>query len=432
MKKFLNRRGRKLPHLNFELKMKLTTLFAVVSFFSMFANTGYTQTITLNIENTPVSQIIDEIEATTEYRFVYNTKFVDLKRKASIKVNKETIENILNELFKNTNTSFKVKNTQVVLKSKKENQTLPINQTPHINLQNYVIKGTVNDENGMPILGASVLEKNTTNGTETNFDGNFSISVSKKSTTLIISYLGYTTKEVAVNDENNINIVLSESTTGLNEIVVIGFGRVKKRDLTGAVSSVKSEDISLAPVISPIEAIQGRVAGIDITRNDGRAGSGFNILLRGNKSLTRNSNPIYIIDGIQGDINSLNPNDIASIDVLKDASSTAIYGISGANGVIIITTKKGVKGKIQVDFNSYISINSNPSYPSPLQGDAWLKYLEDGYIASNGVASPNRDALLTGWGLSPANLNQYIDDGKYVDWANETFKTGIKKQHNIN
>tara|TARA_R110001606_G_scaffold82341_3_gene188929 strand:- start:3490 stop:6933 length:3444 start_codon:yes stop_codon:yes gene_type:complete len=431
MKKFLNRRGRKLPHLNFELKMKLTTLFAVVSFFSMFANTGYTQTITLNIENTPVSQIIDEIEATTEYRFVYNTKFVDLKRKASIKVNKETIENILNELFKNTNTSFKVKNTQVVLKSKKENQTLPINQTPHINLQNYVIKGTVNDENGMPILGASVLEKNTTNGTETNFDGNFSISVSKKSTTLIISYLGYTTKEVAVNDENNINIVLSESTTGLNEIVVIGFGRVKKRDLTGAVSSVKSEDISLAPVISPIEAIQGRVAGIDITRNDGRAGSGFNILLRGNKSLTRNSNPIYIIDGIQGDINSLNPNDIASIDVLKDASSTAIYGISGANGVIIITTKKGVKGKIQVDFNSYISINSNPSYPSPLQGDAWLKYLEDGYIASNGVASPNRDALLTGWGLSPANLNQYIDDGKYVDWANETFKTGIQKNNTI-
>nr|WP_308991019.1 TonB-dependent receptor [Mariniflexile sp. KMM 9835]MDQ8210574.1 TonB-dependent receptor [Mariniflexile sp. KMM 9835] len=406
--------------------MKLTTLFSIISFFSMLANTGYTQTITLNVEDAPISKIIDRIEATTEYRFVYNTKFVDLKRKVSIKAEDVNIENVLNDLFKKTSTSYKIINTQIVLKDKKEINTQSISEVSALNIQQYSIKGYITDINGQPLAGANIIEKGTINGAQSDFDGNYSLKVSNPNTTIVVSYVGFITKEVAINNQTDVNVSLLESAGVLDEVVVIGYGTVKKRDLTGAVSSVRSKEIGMSPVVSPIEAIQGRVAGLDITRNDGRAGSGFSILLRGNRSLQTDSEPVYIIDGIQGNINNLNPNDIASIDVLKDASSTAIYGISGANGVIIITTKKGEKGKIQVDFNSYISINSNPSYPSPLQGDAWLDYLREGYIASGLPTPDDRDAVLTGWGLNPSELNPYIDSSKYVDWADQTFRTGIQ------
>ncbi|MEN3324737.1 TonB-dependent receptor [Mariniflexile soesokkakense] len=432
MKKIHDRKGRKLPCLKFDLKMKLTTLFSIVSFFSMLANTGYTQTITLDVEDTPVSQIIDKIEATTEYRFVYNTKFVDLKRKVSIKAEEVKIENVLYDLFSNTSTSYKIRNTQIVLKDKNEllNQE-NIHSSIDIKKQKHVVAGTVTDTNGQPLAGANIIEKGTSNGAQSDFDGKFSIAVSNQNATLVVSYVGFATVEVAVNGQSNVKVVLNEDASGLEEVVVIGYGTVKKRDLTGAVSSVKSDDIKLAPVISPVEAIQGRVAGLDITRNDGRSNSGFNILLRGNRSLTASSEPIYIVDGIQGSINNLNPNDIESIDVLKDASSTAIYGSAGANGVIIITTKKAKDGKIQVDFDSYVSINGNPSYPSPLTGDAWLNYLREGYIASGNPTPNDRDAVLSAWNLSPTILNPYINNSKYIDWVDETFKTGIQTNNTL-
>ncbi len=432
MKKIHDRKGRKLPCLKFDLKMKLTTLFSLISFFSMLANTGYTQTITLNVVDTPVSQIIDKIEATSEYRFVYNTKFVDLKRKVSINAVEVNIENVLNDLFGNTSTSYKIRNTQIVLKDKKEvlNQT-NIQPSIDVRIQKHVVTGTVSDANGQPLAGSNIIEKGTSNGAQSDFDGNFSIAVSSPNATLVVSYLGFTTVEVPINGQRTIQVTLNEDASGLDEVIVIGYGTVKKRDLTGAVSSVKSDDIKLAPVISPIEAIQGRVAGLDITRNDGRSNSGFSILLRGNRSLTASSEPIYIIDGIQGSINNLNPNDIESIDVLKDASSTAIYGSAGANGVIIITTKKAKEGKIQVDFDSYVSINGNPSFPSPLKGDAWLNYLRDGYIASENPTPDDRDAVLSAWNLTPADVNPYIDNGKYIDWVDETFKTGIQTNNTL-
>lgn len=432
MKKIHDRKGRKLPCLKFDLKMKLTTLFTLISFFTMMANTGYTQTITLDVNNAPVSQIIDKIEATTEYRFVYNTKFVDLNRKVSIHANEVNIESVLNNLFGNTSTSYKIRNTQIVLKDKKETLTKPVQSTSlNTELQKHVVSGTISDASGQPLAGANIIEKGTSNGTQSDFDGKFSLAVSNQNAIIVISYLGFSTLEIPVNNQSNLNVTLKEDASGLDEIVVIGYGTVKKRDLTGAVSTVKSDEIKLAPVASPIEAIQGRVAGLDITRNDGRSNSGVSILLRGNRSLTASSEPIYIIDGIQGSINNLNPNDIDSIDVLKDASATAIYGSAGANGVIIITTKKAKDGKIQVDYDSYVSINSNPSYPSPLTGDAWLNYLRDGYTASGGATPTDRDAVLSAWNLTPSVVNPYINDSKYINWVDETFKTGIQTNNTL-
>ena len=288
------------------------------------------------------------------------------------------------------------------------------------------ITGKVTDVSGNPIPGVNVIIKGTDIGTITDADGNYSIPDVPSDATLVFSFVGMLTEEAEVGSQTEINIMLVEDILSLDEVVVIGYGTVNRKDLTGAVSSVKSEDIIIAPTHNAVEAIQGRVAGLDITRNDGRANSGMSILLRGNRSLTASSEPIYIIDGIQGSINNLNPADIVSIDILKDASSTAIYGSAGANGVFIITTKQAEKGRIQVDFDSYVSINGWASFPGALQGDAWFRYLEEGYYATYDQAPADRDALLAAWSLSPTVLNPYIDSAKWVDWIDESLKTGIQ------
>ncbi|MDR0811948.1 MAG: TonB-dependent receptor [Paludibacter sp.] len=298
--------------------------------------------------------------------------------------------------------------------------------------QNYQqVSGRLTDTGGEALIGVSVSVKGGTLGVVTNIDGNYTLSNVPSNATLVFSFIGMKTQEVKVNSRSRIDVTLEEDAIGLEEVVAIGYGTVKKRDLTGAVSSVKARDITLAPVINPIEAMQGRVAGLDIARNDGRAGANSSILLRGNRSLTASSNPIYIIDGIQGDINSLNPNDIASIDVLKDASSTAIYGSAGANGVFIITTKQADKGKMQIDFDAYMGINHDGRYPSPLLGDQWLTYLEDGFYATNERHSTNRDELLTAWNLNPAIIGSYIDNNKWINWVDETLRTGIQQNYTL-
>ncbi len=299
------------------------------------------------------------------------------------------------------------------------------------------LSGKVTDESDLPITGVTVFVKGTTIGTITDLEGNYAISEIPKDATLVFSFMGMLTQEIAVNNQTFINVTMQEDILGLDEVVVIGYGTVRRKDLTGAVSSVKSEDITMAPVSNTIEAIQGRVAGLDITRGDGRASSGMNILLRGSRSIDKDEDgnygdePTYIIDGIPGNINNINPNDIVSIDVLKDGSSTAIYGSSGANGVIMITTKKAEKGQMQVDFSSYISFNGNPSFPSPLRGQAWLDYLEEGYYATYGIDTAGQDAILSAWGMNPDIINPYIDSAKWIDWIDESLRTGIQYNTNL-
>lgn len=207
--------------------------------------------------------------------------------------------------------------------------------------QQIVVKGKVVDASGETIIGATILQVGSqSNGAITDIDGNFTIKV-PAGTTLEISYIGYITQRVKA--QPNLNVTLTEDTKTLDEVIVVGYGTVKKRDLTGAVSSVKSDIVKLTPSANPMEALQGRVAGLDITKSSGQAGTGVSLQLRGNRSITASGKPLFIIDGMPGDYETLNPNDIESIEVLKDASSTAVYGSSGSNGVVIITTKKGKK-----------------------------------------------------------------------------------------
>ena len=222
-----------------------------------------------------------------------------------------------------------------------------------VSAQTITVKGNVKDTSGEPVIGASVVEKgNTTNGTITDLDGNFSIKVDGKKT-LVISYIGMKTQEVAVQGRKTINVQMVDDSKALDEVVVIGYGTVNKRDLTGSVASVSAKDLAAIPVASASEALTGKLAGVSVTTTEGSPDADIKIRVRGGGSLSQDNSPLYIVDGFPvSSISDIAPSEIQSIDVLKDASSTAIYGARGANGVIIITTKSGKEGKTQVDFGA--------------------------------------------------------------------------------
>ncbi|MBD0777815.1 TonB-dependent receptor [Maribacter sp. ANRC-HE7] len=224
--------------------------------------------------------------------------------------------------------------------------------------QNTAISGSVTDEDGTPLSGANIVEKGTTNGVTADFDGNFSINVINKQASLIVSYIGFATKEVMVNGQTNLNLTLSESAASLDEVVLIGYGTAKKSDLTGSIASVKGDVINSFSNASATQALQGRVSGVHIIQNSGDPGAAMQIRIRGTNSIRGDNNPLWIIDGFPGDQTLLNVSDIESLDVLKDASATAIYGSRGANGVIIVTTKRGKEGTTKVDYEESYTMQS--------------------------------------------------------------------------
>ena len=294
-------------------------------------------------------------------------------------------------------------------------------------MQGRTIKGQILDEAGEPMIGVSVLVKGTTVGTVTDLDGNYSLEIPSGKNMLEVSYIGYKTQDVTIGKTSQLNIKLAPDTQALDEVVVIGYGTVKKRDLTGAVVSVKSEDITLNPGSNPMQALQGRVAGLDITKSSGQAGAGVNMQLRGTRSFTASGNPTFIIDGMPGDYSTLNPNDIESIEVLKDASSTAVYGSSGANGVIIITTKNGAAGKVNVNFNAYAGFNGWSKTPKMRSGNSYLQGLRDANEATGNWSSSADDERI----FASAESYQAHQNGDYINWADELMQNGLTQNYSL-
>lgn len=441
MKKIHDRKGRKLPCLKFDLKMKLTTLFSLISFFSMLANTGYTQTITLNVVDTPVSQIIDKIEATSEYRFVYNTKFVDLRRRVSIKVEDVSIENVLSNLFNNTSTSYKIRNTQIVLKDKKEvlNQT-NIQPSIDVKIQKHVVTGTVSDANGQPLAGSNIIEKGTSNGAQSDFDGNFSIAVSSPNAILVVSYVGFVTQEINVNNQNSITITLLESTDELGEIVIVGYGSTKKSDVTGAVVSIGNTELNKVGATSPMQALQAHSAGVNISQRTGSVGAGFDITIRGTNSFA-GQQPLYVVDGIMTEsIDFLNPQDIQRIDILKDASSTAIYGSRGSNGVVIVTTKSGEgfqNRKPSISYSGYVGIRDVANMPDFLNSyDESVTWNRNRQVSRDLVqGNPIVNSPTYGFPNVTVNGTNYWEENlanrNGNDWLDDFLKSSTQQNHFI-
>ena len=292
-----------------------------------------------------------------------------------------------------------------------------------ISAQTLTLKGNVKDTTGEPVIGASIVEKgNTTNGTITDLDGNFSLKIDGKKT-IVISYIGMKTQEIAVQGRKLINVTMNDDSKALDEVVVIGYGTVSKKDLTGSVASVSAKDIATVPVSSATEALTGKMAGVNITTTEGSPDADIKIRVRGGGSLSQDNSPLYIVDGFPvSSISDIAPSEIQSIDVLKDASSTAIYGARGANGVIIITTKSGKEGKTQVDFGASYGFKKATKFTKVLSPYDYVAYQYE---------------------LDANNLSNFIY-GEYgdldiwksvegTDYQDEIFgRTGNQAQYNVN
>jgi TonB-linked SusC/RagA family outer membrane protein len=297
-----------------------------------------------------------------------------------------------------------------------------------VSAQNRSLSGVVSDaKNGETLVGVSILVKGTNQGTSTDANGKFSIAVPGNNAVLVINYVGYVKQEVQAGNQAQLNIRLTPDETALSEVIVIGYGTVKKRDLTGSVVSVKGDDIAKVPSANPLESIQGKVPGVDITRSNGSASSPVNINIRGTRSISANNDPLIIVDGVQySSLQDLNPNDIASMDILKDASSTAIYGSRGANGVILITTKKGISGQATVSLNSYFGLSEVARYPTVMDGPQYIEQRRQAYRTTGNWNSPADDAAIF-------NSAEYaaVSGQQFLNYQDLLFRDGHQQDYQL-
>lgn len=338
--------------------MKLSVVLYTFTIFFASASMGYSQKaeLSLNLRNATVVQALDEIKRQSDYSIWFKNDEVDLSKKISLHLSKQNINQVLHEILDNQGLSYTIEERHIVI-FKKNGQEIP--------QEKRGIKGIVTDSNGEPVIGANIIEKGTTNGTVTDLNGTFTLQIASKAT-VQISYIGFNTQEVPVTKQTHLTIDLKEDSQTLDEVVVVGYGTMKKSDLTGSVSSLKSETITLGYSQSPDVALRGKTAGVQITNNSGQPGAGATVRIRGNSSILGSNDPLYVIDGVPLDgggsadglqgvgaspLTIINPSDIESMEILKDASATAIYGSRGANGVVMITTKRGKEGAFIANLN---------------------------------------------------------------------------------
>ncbi|MBN2213498.1 MAG: TonB-dependent receptor [Bacteroidales bacterium] len=340
--------------------MKLTVFLCALSIMNVLANDSYPQNarLTLDLKSVTVEQVLQKIEEGSEFFFLYNSRLVDVTRKVDAHYKDMKIIDILEELFTGESIEYIVKDRQIILSSTNYESLY----SDPSRRQQIEVSGTVVDAGGNTLPGVNIVEKGTENGTISDIDGRYTITVAGPEATLVFSFVGYLQEEIPVGSRTNINVTLVEDILQLDEVVVVGYGTVRKSDVTGALTSVTAETIQERPLQNALQAMQGKAAGVDVMSNI-RPGEAATVRIRGNKSLTATESqkqPLYIVDGnvLMGDINTLNPYDIASIDILKDASATAIYGSRGANGVVLITTKKGSEGKVTVNYNGALRLDN--------------------------------------------------------------------------
>jgi len=390
--------------------------------------TNYGQSV-INIkpQETTLLNLFKQIEKQSSYSFYYSSNQLQLNKSVYVSAVKATINDVLSKVFEGQNVKWNlIDNYRVIISSQGVTDELSVIKQ---------IKGIVSDGNGAPLANVSVMIKGAKVDTVTNADGVFSINANIGDV-LVFSRVGYTDQEVVVGEQDNLTITLVATDSKLDEVVVIGYGTQKRRDLTGSVSSVKADDIVRSPAHNAMEALQGQVPGLDIVRNSGSATSGVSMNIRGKRSLSTAkdeygnlvaNNPLVIIDGIQGgNISDIPPQEIESIDVMKDASSTAIYGSQGANGVIIVTTKKGKAGKSKISYNGYAGLNGWAQYPKMRMGDDYIQLRREAAKTKGQWNSSADDQTLfttEEWAA--------IQNNEWVDWVKEVNHTGQVQNHQI-
>jgi TonB-linked SusC/RagA family outer membrane protein len=357
----------------------------ILLLFSICMHTGvkaFAQKITLSEKNASLDKIFREVKMQTGYTFVYTDLILRKAKKVNVEVSNATLEQTMDLCFKDQPLTYTIVNMMVVVKEKE--QRVPQQQQVTAAAALVSVTGKVSGSTGEPLARASIGEKGTTNATFTKDDGSFSLNVSGPNAILVVSYVGFLTKELSVGGQPYLSIVLEQSSANLNDVVVVGYGSLKRKDLTGSVSSVSGKDIQDLSVTRVDQALLGKVAGVQAKPVSGEPGAAMQIRVRGIGSISAGVTPLYVVDGLPtSSIETLNPNDIESMDILKDASATAIYGSRGSNGVVIINTKRGKAGKTMISFDTYVGLQQVSKRPEFMNSKQQAQYLFDGYRNRN-------------------------------------------------
>lgn len=391
--------------------MRISTFLLMICVFCSYAGNAHSQNakVSIRMNNVKLDKILNEIENQTDYLFIYNNQ-VDINKITSVKVKNEAVAQVLDRILSGTGINYELEGTHIIL-------TTEAIKDLHAQQQAKTVTGTVTDVSGEPIIGANIRIKGTTTGTITDIDGNFSIKAEPQSV-IEVSYIGYLTQETVINNQKSIRFLLKEDTKTLDEVVVIGYGVQKKADLTGSVANINTEKLNTQSNANIGQALQGKIAGVDIVSQGGAPGSGTRIMVRGIGTLN-NASPLYIVDGMyMNSIDHINPNDIASIDVLKDASSAAIYGSRAANGVIIVTTKEGsnTEGKPIIDLSVNLGISTASKFLDMLDAKGWAEVTT---IARQAIGKPALD-MATDLANKPDN-----------DWQDIMFRPALMQNYNL-
>lgn len=390
---------------------------AMASPKNSFGQTVLDEVISIRVENEKVKSILSQIERSIQTKFAYNPQSIPIHEKVSLSLENEKLSDVLDRLLSPFEVSYEVSGDYIIL-SREVAGVLQSSIATDFAVAR--VNGRVTQDNGEPLPGVNVLIKGTSIGTTTDADGKYALEVPDAESVLVFSFIGYVSQEIVVGAQSVIDIILSPDVQALEEVVVIGYGTVKKSDLTGAVGSVNSEAITRTNPVQAARALQGQVAGVNVNKINSRPGSDYTIDIRGVHSINYSSEPLVVIDGVMGGrLSSLNPSDIETIDVLKDASATAIYGARGANGVIIVTTKKGKSEKTRVTYDGYVGVKIPNFLPDMMTAQEFYRAYHDVVVAENPSASPR---------FTSTELAN-VEAGKTVDWVDQVTDPSPQTSH---
>lgn len=402
--------------------MRITLIILLVGALQVLAGSGYSQNTRLNLQirSASIKEVLLAIEDQSEFYFLYNSELIDVQRKVDVSAKNETIDQILSKLFPKEEVSVLVRDRHIILTPVEKVMQQPASG----------VKGTVTGRSGEPLPGVTVMLKGTATGTVSDVNGHFSLDQVPAGSTLVFSFVGMRPLEVPVGNKTVFTVVMEEESIGIEEVVAVGYGVQKRVNLTGAVSAVQGELLENRPVSNVGTGLQGLLPGVSITSASGQPGSpGVSILVRGVNTINSQTGPLILIDGVAGgDINLVNPDDIESVTVLKDAASSAIYGARAANGVILITTKKGKsEGKTALSYSGYFGLQTPVSLPELVDGRQYMT-LENEARSARGVAIPYFEEAFMKY-----DSKNFPNDYSNTDWISETYKNHSTQQnHNLN
>ena len=421
--------------------MKLTVFLFLAGILAAAGNSYSQQSrFSMNYKNVTIKDVFNEIKSQSDLQFFYSNDDFDINRKVSLQVSNGSVEDVLDQVLSSLEVSYKIVDNAVIIS--KTDVKWSFDQAR----QSKTVTGKVTDANGAPLPGVTVVIKGTTQGSITDPDGSFVLPNVPGDAVLVFSFVGMKTQEVSTSGKTSLQVILAEETVGIEEVVAIGYGTMRKSDLTGSVASINQNNIMNMPNTTIDQKLAGQVAGVQVSQPTGIPGGGISVRVRGTGSVGAGNEPLYVVDGFpfEGSYNqtnnplaNLNPNDIESMEILKDASATAIYGSRGSNGVVIITTKSGKKGKAKINFDVYTGVQEVSKKIDLLNAQEYAEYITDsrnnGWVASGPNRSASDPNSVRGNAIYqiPPGLENPAALGKGTDWQDEIFRKGIIQNYQV-